>query len=68
MNRKKRKNKDQLDLFKEVSPKVLEESIEKLDEEMEKALNEGEFEKAKKLAEQQERLLSSLMVPKRRKS
>ncbi len=67
MGRKKKKHKDQLDLFGEMSSEHLQESIEKLDEEMEEALNNGEFEKAKKLAEQQERLLSSLMVSKRRK-
>lgn len=62
MGRKKKNNKDQLDLFEGFSAEALQESIEKLDEEMEKALNEGEFEKARNLAEQQEKLLSSLMV------
>lgn len=64
---RKKKDKDQLDLFKNIPPEVLEESIEKLDQEMEQALNEGEFDKAKKLAEEQERLLSSLMISKRGK-
>lgn len=65
---RKKKHKDQLDLFVKVSPEHLEESIEKLDEEMEKALNSGEFEKAKELAEQQEKLLNSLMVSRKEQS
>jgi len=40
----------------------LEERIEALDKLMEKALREGDFEEAKRLAEEQERLLEDLML------
>lgn len=58
---RKKKHKNQLNLFEPVSPEAIQESIEKLDKEMENALNDGEFDKVIHLAEQQEKLLSTLM-------
>lgn len=58
---RKKKHKNQLSLFEPISPEAIQQSVEKLDKEMENALNDGEFDKVIHLAEQQEKLLSTLM-------
>ncbi|KPJ50846.1 hypothetical protein AMJ40_01675 [candidate division TA06 bacterium DG_26] len=60
MKKKKTKTR-QLDLFSTQSIDPLVEKIESLDKEMEEAIQNREFDKAKELARQQEELLDELM-------
>jgi hypothetical protein len=48
--------------FRRVDRKSLEARIETLDQEMQKAIEKGEFDVARKLAEEQEKLLEYLML------
>ena len=48
--------------FRRVDRKSLEARIETLDQEMQKAIEKGEFDAARKLAEEQEKLLEYLML------
>ncbi len=48
--------------FRRVDRKSLETRIETLDQEMQKAIEKGEFDAARKLAEEQEKLLEYLML------
>jgi hypothetical protein len=48
--------------FRRVDRKSLEARIETLDQEMQKAIEKGEFDIARKLAEEQEKLLEYLML------
>jgi len=48
--------------FRRVDRKSLETRIETLDSEMQKAIEKGEFDVARKLAEEQEKLLEYLML------
>jgi hypothetical protein len=48
--------------FRRVDRKSLEARIESLDQEMQKAIEKGEFDVARKLAEEQEKLLEYLML------
>jgi excinuclease UvrABC helicase subunit UvrB len=48
--------------LRRVDRRSLEARIESLDQEMQKAIEKGEFEVARKLAEEQERLLEYLML------
>lgn len=61
MARQQKKDKSNLDVPSKPTPKSLEERIEALDKQMEEALEKGEFEEAKRLAEEQERFLEDLM-------
>lgn len=60
MKRKKTKTR-QLNLFSAQSIDPLVEKIESLDKQMEEAIKNSEFEKAKELAKKQEELLDELM-------
>jgi excinuclease UvrABC helicase subunit UvrB len=48
--------------FRRVDRKSLEARIESLDQEMQRAIEKGEFDVARKLAEEQEKLLEYLML------
>jgi ribosomal protein S20 len=48
--------------FRRVDRKSLEARIETLDQEMQRAIEKGEFDVARKLAEEQEKLLEYLML------
>jgi phage shock protein A len=48
--------------FRRIDRKSLETRIETLDSEMQKAIEKGEFDVARKLAEEQEKLLEYLML------
>jgi excinuclease UvrABC helicase subunit UvrB len=48
--------------FRRVDRKSLEAKIEVLDQEMQRAIEKGEFDVARKLAEEQEKLLEYLML------
>ena len=48
--------------LRRVDRRSLEARIESLDQEMQRAIEKGEFEVARKLAEEQERLLEYLML------
>lgn len=48
--------------FRRVDRKSLETRIETLDQEMQQAIEKGEFDVARKLAEEQEKLLEYLML------
>ncbi len=48
--------------FRRVDRKSLEARIESLDQEMQQAIEKGEFDVARKLAEEQEKLLEYLML------
>ncbi len=48
--------------FRRVDRKSLEARIESLDKEMQKAIEKGEFDVARRLAEEQEKLLEYLML------
>ena len=48
--------------FRKVDRKSLEARIESLDQEMQKAIEKGEFDVARRLAEEQEKLLEYLML------
>lgn len=48
--------------LRRVDRKSLEARIESLDQQMQKAIEKGEFEVARKLAEEQEKLLEYLML------
>lgn len=48
--------------FRRVDRKSLEARIETLDQQMQKAIEKGEFDVARKLAEEQEKLLEYLML------
>jgi hypothetical protein len=48
--------------FRRVDRKSLEARIETLDQEMQRAIEKGEFDAARKLAEEQEKLLEYLML------
>lgn len=62
MNKRRRMNKGQESIPPKSMSKSLEEKIEALDKLMEKALKNGDFEEAKRLAEEQEKLLEDLML------
>ena len=48
--------------FRRVDRKSLEARIESLDQEMQKAIEKGDFDVARRLAEEQEKLLEYLML------
>lgn len=62
MARRRRRLKEAGEPMPRLGLMSLEERIEVLDKLMEKALREGDFEEAKRLAEEQERLLEDLML------
>ena len=57
-----RKKKTKPRPFRRVDRKSLEARIESLDQEMQRAIEKGEFDVARKLAEEQEKLLEYLML------
>jgi len=61
MRSRKRENRNQLNLFDRAQQTTIKNEIVVLDRQMEKAVEQGEYERAKVLAEKQERLLGALM-------
>ena len=62
MATKSKKNGVKSRSFRRVDRKSLEARIESLDQEMQKAIERGDFDVARRLAEEQEKLLEYLML------
>ncbi|MFQ5905218.1 MAG: hypothetical protein ACE5JA_01460 [bacterium] len=61
MRSRRRENRNQLNLFDRAQQTSIKKEIVVLDRQMEKAVEQGEYERAKVLAEKQEKLLGALM-------